>query len=157
MNILNVYFTEMFFIIDKHKGVVNKVGDAFMAVFGGIENDPNQAIHALQAAFDMQSKLDELNRSGQFDGLQIKIGIGVHTGKAIIGNIGSNTRLEYTTIGETVNVAARTETYTKKIKIPILITETTLRHLDPSTKAVERASREDVGESIGQALYEIIP
>ncbi|MFC2154990.1 adenylate/guanylate cyclase domain-containing protein [Acidobacteriota bacterium] len=106
---LNNFFTEMTDIIFKHNGTLDKyIGDAIMAVFGVPFEIGNHAESAIQAALDMMGKLKEMNRSQpQKDRIQIRIGI--NAGKLISGDFGSPKRLDYTVIGNTVNVASRLE------------------------------------------------
>jgi adenylate cyclase len=115
VRILNDYFTRMSAIVERHGGVVDKyVGDALMALFGAPLQNPDDADRALQAALDMSEALDELNGQWQAQGLApIKIGIGINTDVVVAGNMGSQTRLNYTVIGDGVNLAARLETLTK--------------------------------------------
>lgn len=106
---LNNFFTEMTDIIFKHNGTLDKyIGDAIMAVFGVPFEIGNHAESAIQAALDMMAKLKEMNRNQpQKDRIEIRIGI--NTGKLISGDFGSPKRLDYTVIGNTVNVASRLE------------------------------------------------
>ncbi len=85
-----------------------------MAIFGAPENDPYQEQHALQAAIEMQHELAKLEEKWALDGIHIRIGVGIHSGPAIVGSIGSSRRMEYTAIGDTVNVASRPNPRPKK-------------------------------------------
>ena len=115
---------------DRHGGNVNKfLGDGFMALFGiGTEtqsDDDQQASAraAVRASLDMMQRLEELNAELAGDGIpDLGIGIGLHHGAAIVGSLGSRDRLEYTAIGDTVNVASRVEGLTKLQGTPLLIT-----------------------------------
>ena len=111
VKILNKYFTAMTEEVLKNKGVLDKyIGDAIMAFWGAPLEDPRQAENALLAALGMTKKLDELNKEFMEKwGAQINIGVGIYTGKAVVGNIGSESRFDYTIIGDTVNVASRLE------------------------------------------------
>ena len=113
--ILNHYFTRMAAIVERHRGVVDKyVGDALMAVFGAPLTNPDDPDRALQAALEMVAALDELNEQWHARGLQaVKVGIGIHSDIAVAGNMGSETRLNYTVIGDGVNLASRLEGLTK--------------------------------------------
>lgn len=126
--ILNEYFDRMIDVIFNHFGTLDKfIGDGIMVEFGTPLDDPQQEDHAVNAAFGMLEALKKLNDEwkAQNKPTQLKIGIGIHTGLAIVGNIGSEKRLEYTAIGDTVNVAARLEQLTKQLQQDILISETT--------------------------------
>lgn len=125
--LLNEYFEQMIEAIFTHSGTLDKfIGDGIMAEFGAPLDDVSQETHAVAAAIDMLKKLEILClKWKQEDRPVIQMGIGIHTGEAIVGNIGSEKRTEYTAIGDTVNVAARLEQATKILKYPILISETT--------------------------------
>lgn len=115
LEILNRYFTGMSAIIEKHGGVVDKyMGDALMALFGAPLANPDDADRAMQAALEMTEALDDLNRRWQKRGLPtIGVGIGINTDVVVAGNMGSETRLNYTVIGDGVNLASRLEGLTK--------------------------------------------
>lgn len=115
VRILNNYFTRMSAIVERHGGVVDKyVGDALMALFGAPLHKPDDPDRAMQAALEMSEALDELNGEWQTQGLSpINLGIGINTDVVVAGNMGSQTRLNYTVIGDGVNLAARLETLTK--------------------------------------------
>lgn len=130
--LLNEYFTRMVAIILEEGGVVDKyVGDAIMAVFGAPIPDPADADRAVRSAIRMRASLAELNESLAERGLpRIETGIGIHTGDVVAGNIGSEQRMEYTVIGDAVNVASRLEGMTKSVGAPIIVsaeTESALR------------------------------
>lgn len=130
IRILNHYFTRMSAIVEKHGGVVDKyVGDALMALFGAPVAKEGDADRALQTALEMTAALDELNRDWHERGLPtIDIGIGVNTDVVIAGNMGSETRLNYTVIGDGVNLASRLEGLTKvaEYRTRIIISGATL-------------------------------
>lgn len=113
---LNEYLEMMTDAIHAHDGVVNKfIGDAVVAIFGAPQDQPNGAQLAMNAAFEMKRKLAELNRIRRERGdIALDNGIGLSTGPAVAGIIGSKDRWEYTVIGDTVNVASRLESLTKQ-------------------------------------------
>jgi adenylate cyclase len=113
--ILNRYFTRMDSIVEKHGGVVDKyMGDALMALFGAPLANPDSADWAMNAALEMGEALDDLNRQWEKRGLPaINVGIGINTDVVVAGNMGSETRLNYTVIGDGVNLASRLEELTK--------------------------------------------
>lgn len=109
VELLNTYFSRMIAVVNKHGGIVDKLmGDSVMALFGipfGSEEDP---FNAVKCAVDMQREVVRFNRERKGQGLPVlEMGIGVNTGKVIAGNIGSAERMEYTVIGDNVNIAAR--------------------------------------------------
>src|SRR5438105_1533862 len=111
VQLLNNYFTAMSDIIFAHGGTLDKyIGDGLMALFGAPTATPDDACNAVAAAVDMQREMEVINKQLKTDGLaEIAIGIGLHTGVATVGYIGSERRSEYTAIGDTVNLAARLE------------------------------------------------
>ena len=128
---LNVFFSNAVEIVESHGGMVNKfLGDGFMALFGvGAESD-DHAMRSVEAGQAMLCCLDEATRELEQAGWpDFKIGIGINSGPAIVGSIGSPKRQEYTAIGDTVNVAARVEALTKSVGHLLLVTEATRRLL----------------------------
>ncbi|HYE16206.1 MAG TPA: adenylate/guanylate cyclase domain-containing protein [Pyrinomonadaceae bacterium] len=111
VQLLNYYFTEMSDIIFAHGGTLDKyMGDGLMALFGAPTATPDDACNAVSAAVAMQRQMEVINGQLRGEGLsEIRIGIGLHTGVATVGYIGSERRSEYTAIGDTVNLAARLE------------------------------------------------
>ncbi|MBL8122619.1 MAG: FHA domain-containing protein [Pyrinomonadaceae bacterium] len=111
VTMLNRYFSLMSDIIFEHGGTLDKyIGDGLMAIFGAPTASEEDALNAVKAAVTMQKRLSGLNDELRAEGFgQISIGIGLHTGEALIGYIGSDKRSEYTAIGDTVNLASRLE------------------------------------------------
>ena len=130
VGVLNIFFREAVDKVEANGGMVNKfLGDGFMAIFGIGTTEGNHARQAIEAGQAMLCCLDETaNELEQAGWPGLKIGIGINTGPAIVGSIGSPKRQEYTAIGDTVNVASRVETLTKALGCPLLITETTRQH-----------------------------
>jgi adenylate cyclase len=129
---LNSYFEVMVAIITKHGGVVDKfVGDAIMAIWGAPTGTPDDARNALSACLEMRTALVEFNDRRIANGeVPIKMGMGLHAGSVVAGTVGSNTRLEYTVIGDTVNTASRIESATKAHGVDLLISEAVVKHID---------------------------
>ncbi len=125
---LNQYLTAMSEIIKANGGFLNKfIGDGIMVVFGvplskGVEDD---ACRAVLTALEMLNRVKELNDRLEADKSQLKIGVGIHTGPLTVGNVGSPDRLEYSVIGETVNLASRLESLTKEFKTGIVMSPAT--------------------------------
>jgi len=130
LGILNRYFTRMSALVEAHGGVVDKyVGDAIMALFGAPLANPDDADRAMETALKMCEALDELNAQQEVRGHPaIEVGIGINTDVVIAGNMGSQTRLNYTVIGDGVNLASRLEGLTKtpEYATRIIISKTTL-------------------------------
>lgn len=128
VTLLNLFLSTMVEIVEqRHGGMVNKfLGDGFMALFGIEDEQANHAARAVAAGKEMLVGLQRINGYLTDQGQPpLAMGIGIHTGLAVIGSIGSRNRLEYTAIGDTVNVAARVESLTKKLGKPLLMTVAT--------------------------------
>lgn len=119
VQLLNRYFSAMTDIIFAHGGTLDKyLGDGLMALFGAPTVTPKDAANAISAAVAMQRRMLSINDELRAEGYpEIGIGIGLHTGEAIVGYIGSERRSEYTAIGDTVNTASRLESNTKSGQI----------------------------------------
>ena len=132
VEILNQFLRVMVQVVEeRHGGMVNKfLGDGFLALFGVGGTSTAHADAALAAGRDMLCSLAQLNRDLALAGERaLSIGIGIHTGPAIVGSIGSPERLEYTAIGNTVNFASRIEGLTKLLGTSLLVTESTRHQL----------------------------
>lgn len=136
MGYLNTLFDFMIDIVNAHQGIVNKfLGDGFMAVFGAPIDDAEQCSHAVDASRQILRRLDELNAAGKIH--PTRVGIGLHMGEAVTGNVGSSARKEYTIIGDVVNLASRLEQATKEYRARLLISEAVRRHLDGAVAMAE--------------------
>jgi adenylate cyclase len=126
VELLNEYFERMVDVVFRNHGTLDKfMGDGMMVIFGAPEDDPYQEEHALKTAIEMRGELRALAEKWQRDGIRLEIGIGINTGPAVVGNIGSSKRMEYTAIGDTVNLASRLESATKELGVGILVSEYT--------------------------------
>lgn len=138
IEVLNEYFSEVVEIIIKHKGFIDKfIGDAVMAAWGvPMESEAFDAVEAVSAALEIQELIKSETRSF-FKGKASKltVGIGLHTGPLVAGNLGSSRRLNYSVIGDTVNVAARLEAVAKGGEV--IITQDTRDRLDGQFKLKE--------------------
>lgn len=125
VDMLNEYFQIMVGIINRNGGIVDKfIGDAIMAVWGAPNGTPDDPQKVVKAALEMRVALEKLNEARQGRGkIPIKIGMGAHYGEAISGTIGSDERMEYTVIGDTVNQASRIEASTKAFGTDLLISD----------------------------------
>jgi class 3 adenylate cyclase len=129
VDFLNKYFHYITPPITEHNGVINKfLGDAVMAIYTPTLGSGDYAADAVRAAVGMRAALAEFNASGQAPG-RVEFGVGIHCGKLVAGNIGTKARLEYTFIGDTVNIASRLESKTKDFDTDIIV----------SAAAMERA------------------
>jgi adenylate cyclase len=122
---LNTYFSAMVDIIQGRKGIVDKyIGDAIMAFFGAPVKHDDDVLQAVQSGFDMLEELKGFNtRQAKRNRPQFRIGIGLNYGVVTIGNIGSEKKMDYTVIGDMVNLASRLEELTKIYDVPFLISE----------------------------------
>jgi class 3 adenylate cyclase len=124
--LLNRYMSQMVDVIVSHGGMVNKFGgDSLLAVFGTPINPlPNHAVSAIQAALGMRFALTDFNQAqAGTGGAQLRCGIAVATGMVVAGNVGGKERIEYTVIGDTVNLAARLQAMSKDLHHDILLNE----------------------------------
>ena len=128
---LNQLFTRMVAVVFHHRGTVDKfVGDMIMALYGAPLDDEDHAEHAVQTALAMIKTLNELNAEWAREGKpQLDIGIGINTGDMIAGNVGSETIMSYTVIGDAVNLGARLESLNKDYGTRIIISEATRARL----------------------------
>ena len=124
---LNMYFDHVSKIVVRHRGSIDKyMGDSVMAVWGAPDDSLTHAFDALSAALDIQNEIEELNARYRMVGLpEIGFGIGISTGPAMVGPLGSEHRMDYTVIGDTVNVAQRLEAQTRKYEVPIIVGDRT--------------------------------
>lgn len=117
---LNTLFGDLIDVVNANNGIINKfLGDGFMAVFGVPADDAEKIPHAYNAALAILERVEALNRSGAIPPTQV--GIGLHAGQLVTGNVGTHERKEYTLVGETVNLAARIEQATKEYDARLLI------------------------------------
>jgi adenylate cyclase len=128
VSLLNQYFETMVEAVFNHEGTLDKfIGDALMAVFGApLPLTENHAWKAVQAALEMRRRLEEFNLRRIIQAQpQIHIGIGLSSGEVVSGNIGSHKRMDYTVIGDGVNLSSRLETVTKEYGCDIILSEFT--------------------------------
>jgi class 3 adenylate cyclase len=137
---LNQYFDRMVAAIDANGGTVDKfIGDAVMAVFGGVRDLERPADAALQAARAMREELVKLNEQWARAGLPpLDNGIGVHFGEVLQGPIGAASRKEFTVIGDTVNTASRLESATKELVAGVVLSAAAAEALSPGLRETLR-------------------
>ncbi len=157
VDMLNEYFHEMVSIINRYGGVVDKfIGDAIMAVWGAPRRAGNEELMATRACLEMRRALEVLNETRMGRGqVPIKIGMALHTGEAISGTIGSSERMEYTVIGDTVNMASRIEASTKAFGTDLLISEETAELVKERFRIELAGSAEVKGKSKPLKMFKV--
>jgi len=158
VSVLNYFFSIMGGIVFKHHGIVDKyLGDGFLAVFGAPVSSSRDADNAVFAALEMKEAIDEVNKYFQKEiGSSLEIGISVNTGEVIVGNIGFEKKMDYTVIGDPVNIVFRLQALTKAFVNSILISEKTNRAVQTrlDVREVEKALINSSLEGI--TIYELI-
>jgi len=126
---LNSLFGFMIEIVQKHNGIINQfLGDGFMATFGAPVSDPESVIHSVEAAREIVIRKTEETLKGNIP--PTRIGIGLHYGEAVTGNIGSAMRKQYSITGSVVNIASRIEKLTRQYKTEVLVSEEVVSVVD---------------------------
>jgi adenylate cyclase len=127
---LNEVFAFMIEAVDRHGGIINKfLGDGFMAIFGAPLDDPRAARNAVQASREILAELDR--RQLALGSWPLRIGIGLHVGEALTGNVGSPRRKEFTVMGDTVNLASRLEQLNKQHGTRLVLSDAVITALGP--------------------------
>jgi adenylate cyclase len=158
VTLLNDYFTIMVECIQEQGGMLDKfIGDAIMAAFGLPVAHGDDADRAVQSAISMISSLFEWNKERMQDGRRpIDMGIGINTGTVVAGNIGSPKRMDFTMIGDGVNLASRLESACKQYSARILISKYTLRQLNGVYRTREVDHVVVKGKTQPVAVYEVL-
>jgi adenylate cyclase len=158
VDFLNEYFSEMVSVVIKYEGTLDKfIGDALLAVFGAPIAHADDAKRAVFAALEMQEKLKEFNKKRVKKGKnEIRIGVAVHTGNLVAGNIGSEVRMEYTVIGDTVNLTSRLEPLNKQFGTQILISESTYSEVKDDIEVREIPAVELRGKEEKVKIYDVL-
>jgi adenylate cyclase len=154
---LNEYFGVMVSIINRNGGVVDKfIGDAIMAIWGAPKGSDKDAFNAVKACLEMRQALEGLNANRRSrNEPAIAIGMGLHAGRAISGTIGSDERMEFTVLGNTVNTASRIEASTKAFGTDLLITDDVLSRVGESYVIDYAGAAEVKGRSDAIKMYKV--
>ncbi|HKV54387.1 MAG TPA: adenylate/guanylate cyclase domain-containing protein [Candidatus Binataceae bacterium] len=133
VQMLSEFFDRMVEVVMRHKGTIDKfLGDGMMVIFGAPVDDVYQEEHAVMAALEMQKEMRALSQGWEEKGRRaLKMGIGINSGNAVVGNIGSEEHMEYTAIGDTVNLASRLEAVTKELGVDVIVSEYTYEAVRP--------------------------
>ncbi|HSR06528.1 MAG TPA: adenylate/guanylate cyclase domain-containing protein, partial [Bryobacteraceae bacterium] len=155
---MNEYLSAMTDIIENNGGYVDKyIGDSIVAVFGAPADDNEHAIHAVQAALGCRARLDELNRdSDAFQGNKVTHRMGLNSGKALVGNIGSRRRFNYSVMSDAVNVASRLEGANKYYGTTVVASETTVALTGAKFVWRELDTIRVVGRTSSVRIYELM-
>ncbi|MCM0594194.1 MAG: GAF domain-containing protein [Gloeotrichia echinulata DVL01] len=158
VSMLNEYFESMVEAVFKHKGTLDKyIGDAIMAVFGSPLPLESHAWMAVQTSLEMRHRLDEFNRRRHADDKpKIKIGIGINSDTVISGNIGSSKRMEFTAIGDGVNLGSRLESVSKQYGCDIILSDNTYKPCQENIWARELDYIRVKGRNEPVAIYELV-
>ena len=159
VSLLNSFFSVMGDVVFKHQGIVDKyLGDGFLALFGAPVSSTTDADNAVSAAFEMKHSLSAVNKylSKNF-GATVDMGISVHTGEVVVGNIGFEKKMDYTVIGDAVNTVFRLQNITKSFPNGILISENTLRAARSSLEVGEIKVSDDILKEFGgMKVFELL-
>lgn len=154
---LNLFFAEAVEVIESHGGMVNKfLGDGFMAIFGvggsSVDHGPKAVAAGQELVTSMANQKALMQEAGWEE---FAIGIGINTGPAVVGCIGSPKRQEYTAIGDTVNIASRVESLTKPLGHPLLITQSTRDTLPEHFPAIALPEQMVKGKTTALAVFAV--
>ncbi len=154
VSLLNSYFTRQVAVVFRNEGALDKfIGDCIMAIWGAPLDDAKGAEHAIQCALEMADTLDAFRKELADPNADFDVGIGIHSGPAVVGLIGSEQRREYTAIGDTVNVASRIEGLTKGVA-RILVSEDTMRMCPDAFDFIPRGLYKMKGRAQEVQLFE---
>jgi adenylate cyclase len=156
VQLLNEYFTEMAEVIFKNQGSLDKyIGDAIVAVFGSLIPLENSSNTAVQAAIHMMKRMASLREKWKKQyGVEMEMGVGINTGEVFLGNVGSPERMEFTVIGDTVNIASRFSGLARGDQI--LVTKETFVHLSSNFRYKELPPVDVKGKTAKLEVFEIL-
>lgn len=158
VNLLNLYLSQMTEVVFKYDGTLDKYqGDAVMAFWGAPTEQPNHALLACQAGLEMQNRITELHQKWNIEEIEpLSIRVGINTGLVIVGNMGSNTRFDYTVMGDPVNLAARLEPRNKDYHTKIMIGKNTYQAVKDQMETRILGKIKVKGKTIFVNVYELI-
>ena len=156
--ILQTIFNSFTEVIIQNKGVIDKyIGDAIMAFWGAPLETDNDEINSCRAALQCVAKLEEINETHKDKGWsRVAVRIGVHTGEAVVGNLGSDRLFDYTVIGDTVNLASRLESVNKVFRTHIIISGDTLKNTDQQFFVRDLGLIEVKGKNVAVNIFELL-
>ncbi len=156
---LREYLTEMTEVVFRHGGTVDKyIGDCVMALYNVPFEDPEHAVNAVRTGLEFQERTLAVSRKWEEAlGVTIRNGVGINTGEAVVGTLGSRQRLEYTAIGDTVNLASRLESITKDYGVPIIVSEFTHEHVKGHFMTRELGAVTVKGKTRPVKIFAILP
>ncbi|HET9716233.1 MAG TPA: adenylate/guanylate cyclase domain-containing protein [Pseudolabrys sp.] len=163
-SLMNSFLTPLTNAIIEHKGTIDKyMGDAVMAFWNAPLDDPEHELNACEAALEMLQRVDALNRereqlaasAGQ-QFIPIKVGVGINTGRCVVGNMGSDLRFNYSVLGDPVNLASRLEGQSKNYGMPVIIGSRTASVLDGRFAVLELDCITVKGKSEPESVYTVI-
>ena len=162
--LINRLLTPLSDVVMDHGGTIDKyMGDCIMAFWNAPIDDPDHAIHAVETALHMQKALADLNvdlerealRNGVFHHV-MKMGIGINTGEAVVGNMGSNRRFDYSCLGDSVNLASRLEGTSKSYGVTLLLGEETARQVSGRFTVVELDRIKVKGKTLPSPIFTVV-
>lgn len=158
MEFLNHYYTLMSQHVRKHKGSINRLlGDGILALFGAPISAINNEFNAIQCGLDMLDSVNELDEKFRdIAGQSISMGIAVHTGEVIVGNVGTTDHIEYTAIGDTVNLTERVQELTRGYTNALLITDSTYNLIKDQITVEEIGIQKIRGRGNEPFVYRVI-
>jgi adenylate cyclase len=156
---LREYLSEMTEIVFKHGGTVDKyIGDCIMALYNVPFEDPEHAVKAVRTALEFQERTIAVSQRWESRlGVALRNGVGINTGEAVVGTLGSRQRLEYTAIGDTVNLGSRLESITKEYKTSIIISESTYEQVKDHFVTRELGEVTVKGKTRPVKIYAVLP
>jgi len=154
---INQYLSPMTRIVFDEKGTLDKyIGDALMAFWNAPLDQPDHALRACRAALAMPERLDELKAGWKAKGFpELEIGVGVNTGQMVVGNMGSDVRVDYTVLGDAVNLGSRLEGTTKEYEVRVIISESTWAQAKDSVVARRLGAVRVKGKRVPVRIYEL--